>query len=560
MRHLARFLLCPVLLTAGLGNAQISPDTSAPSYWWVTTEGEPSAKIWKEQFDIGNKSGAAKSAGEAAKESKAKRALIRAEITKKLSGKAKIIFESGKLLSGMAVECNDPATLRSIPGVVSIMAMQPQTPDLSTSVPFIHAPQVWEAANAIGDGVRIGIIDTGIDYLHTDFGGPGTGYETNDHAVLGDSPAFPGPRVVGGTDLAGDSYNAGSSSTSTPAPDPDPVDCQGHGSHVAGITGGSGVNSDGTTYAGPYNTTIPFSSFRIGPGVAPRASLLSIKVFGCTGSTLLVAQGFEYAADPNDDNDFSDHLDVVNVSIGSNYSVAESPEGMAADVLASLGTVVVCSAGNSGDTTSIIGGASVAKRSISVASSMDNGLLLGEVVVNPGNIVYDAGLGELTQPTTTGVTGTIQNFQSNSALCSGISTMTGQIAVIRMGGCGINTKSANAQNAGAIGVVFTETAGTIPEPVYISSTTITIPYAIISKADGDALTALRTADANLQVTIRAKTGTPKTFGDTMSNFTSRGPGMSVEGINLKPDISAPGNSISSAKNATGNSGTPKTPA
>ena len=100
------------------------------------------------------------------------------------------------------------------------------------------------------------------------------------------------------------------------------MDCDGHGSHVAGIVGGSGVRSDGTTFPGPYDGSVPFSSLRIGPGVAPRASLYALRVFGCSGSTGLMTQAIEWAVDPNKDGDFSDHLDVVNLSLGSDFGTA----------------------------------------------------------------------------------------------------------------------------------------------------------------------------------------------------------------------------------------------
>ena len=53
--------------------------------------------------------------------------------------------------------------------------------------------------------------------------------------------------------------------------DNDPLDCNGHGSHVAGTAAGFGVNSDGSTFTGPWDSTVPFDTMRIGPGVAPQA-------------------------------------------------------------------------------------------------------------------------------------------------------------------------------------------------------------------------------------------------------------------------------------------------
>ena len=57
----------------------------------------------------------------------------------------------------------------------------------------------------------------------------------------------------------------------------------------------------------------------IGPGTAPKASLYALKVFGCEGGTNLTARALDWALDPNGDGDFSDKLDVVNLSLGSDF-------------------------------------------------------------------------------------------------------------------------------------------------------------------------------------------------------------------------------------------------
>ena len=78
----------------------------------------------------------------------------------------------------------------------------------------------------------------------------------------------------------------------TPAPDPDPLDCgpadggDGHGTHVAGTAAGDGVLADGSTYTGPYNaSTISGHSWKVGPGVAPQATLYSSRCSAAQGST-----------------------------------------------------------------------------------------------------------------------------------------------------------------------------------------------------------------------------------------------------------------------------------
>jgi subtilisin family serine protease len=195
----------------------------------------------------------------------------------------------------------------------------------ASSVPFIGAPNVWGGiAAADGTGVRIGIIDTGIDYTHADFGGSGlvSDYISNNRTII-EAGTFPTAKVVGGYDFVGDAYNAGSTNSDTPVPDPDPLDCAGHGSHVAGIAAGLGVLINGATYNGPYTNGRDFTQFKIGPGVAPRALLYALKVFGCSGSVddSVLLQAVEWAADPNNDTNFVDRLDAVNLSIGSFFGI-----------------------------------------------------------------------------------------------------------------------------------------------------------------------------------------------------------------------------------------------
>src|SRR5260370_32416355 len=88
---------------------------------------------------------------------------------------------------------------------------------------------------------------------------------------------------------------------------------------------------------------------KIGPGVAPEADLYAIKVFGdLGGSTNLTSQGIEWALDPNGDGDMSDHMDVINMSLGSDFAEPNDPSAISSQRASDLGIVVVASAGNAG--------------------------------------------------------------------------------------------------------------------------------------------------------------------------------------------------------------------
>ena len=243
------------------------------------------------------------------KQASARAAIARVEAlaagVRRAVGKQNVIFEATNVYAGVAVraDADDLDRLARIPGVRAVHRLVPKERDNFIAVPLIGAPAAWTGSAGTGKGITIGIMDTGIDYTHADFGGAGTvaAYQAALAAKeAGESPVYPDPvKVAGGIDLAGNAYNASDPDTAVPQPDDNPLDCGGHGTHVAGTAGGYGVAADGTTYRGPWDASTPFDTMGIGPGVAPEATLYALKVFGCQGSTNLVVEGIDWAMDPN---------------------------------------------------------------------------------------------------------------------------------------------------------------------------------------------------------------------------------------------------------------------
>ena len=240
------------------------------------------------------------------------------------------------------------AALAAIPGVVAVRpVLEAHRPDNTNGVPMVGAPGVWAGTPGFrGEGMKIAVIDTGVDYTHANFGGPGPSRRT----TLRTRPTRPLPtrRTSGRRRRRSRAASTSSVTTTTPTgrlpskvphPDPNPLDCNGHGSHVAGTAAGFGVLGTGATYAGPYNaSTVASNTWNVGPGVAPEADVYAIRVFGCLGSTNVTVDAIEWAVD----ND----VDVINMSLGSPLRPRRTHQPVASTNAAKAGVIVVTSAGN----------------------------------------------------------------------------------------------------------------------------------------------------------------------------------------------------------------------
>jgi minor extracellular serine protease Vpr len=264
------------------------------------------------------------------------------------------------------VDAKQLAKLARDRAVASIRPVIDYQLDLSETVPYIGA-RALQNLGLTGTGIRVAVLDSGIDYTHAHMGGPGTalayknayGVKTKDtkNTKINDAykgvKLFPTARVVGGYDFVGESWPTGPL-----APDPDPIDCGpgvipapcagGHGTHVASIIGGV-------------------------HGVAPSVKFYAVKVCSavstaCSGVALL--QGMDFALDPNRDGSTADAVDLVNMSLGSQYGQAPDDDLVASvENATAVGVLTVASAGNGGDKPYVTGTPAAAPSALSVAQT-----------------------------------------------------------------------------------------------------------------------------------------------------------------------------------------------
>lgn len=456
------------------------------------------------------------------------------------------------------------ASLASLPGVVAVRPVQLHYPDNIHGVPLVGGPAVWQSLGLHGEGVKVAIIDTGIDYTHANFGGSGDPADYVAAHKTETAPANPAwfgpnaPRVKGGIDLVGDSYNPSHTSSDpakdlfqpTPHPDPNPLDCNGHGSHVAGTAAGSGVLSNGTRYTATYDAnTISANSWNVGPGVAPKADIYSVRVFGCSGPTDVVVEALDWAVD----ND----MDVVNMSLGSSFGSTEDASAVASTNAAKAGIIVVASAGNSGQNPYIVGSPSTAEGAISVAANDPTQHFPGALIgVGAGIQAIDAN-GAPIPPSGALAIKVLRDSSGGISLgCDPAeyvnAGVAGKIAVVRRGTCARVARAIFGQKAGAAAVVMVNNANSFPpfegritsNPDTGEAFTVTIPFLGVPSTKGGALSG---ADGTSATLVANNITNPGFLA--FASFTSGGPRTGDAG--LKPDVTAPGVSISSTAVGSG---------
>ena len=418
----------------------------------------------------------------------------------------------------MSVDAAVLTDLAANPDVVSINRIADYQMDLSETVPYIGATAVQNMGYD-GTGVRVAVLDSGIDYYHADLGGSGdvNDYNNDDPSIV-EPGSFPTAKVVGGYDFVGSAWVSGLPTV----PDADPLDDgpgAGHGTHVGHIIAGVG-------------------------GVAPGADLYAVKVCSsvstsCSGVALI--QGMEFAVDPNGDGDPSDHVDIINMSLGSDYGQPFDDDLSAAvENATAVGVLTVAAAGNGGDKPYIQGTPAGAPSALSVAQTQVPSAALQLITVD--GVDYSAVFQPWSVSPAAAVSGTVQYADGAGGNLNGCApfaagSLTGLVVLVDRGACNFTLKIKNIGDAGGVVGIIGLVAPGAPFSGGDGGDATTIPGYMITQADANAIKAVvgttGTVDPNNQLPLVGQ----------MVGSSARGPQNESTTL-LKPEIGAPGASVS----------------
>ena len=439
------------------------------------------------------------------------------------------------LVNAMAVTMTEQAAaqLRQTPGIRAVDPVMRHHLLLDHAVNVHRVPAAWQTLSngqtGAGAGIKIGILDTGIDTSHPAF----QGFTTPVPAGF--------PIMSGSADTTGPNnkvivwrvYSDPGTVDNTTG-----VDMNGHGTGVAMIAAGM-TNDPGFLGVNPIT------------GVAPGAWLGSYKVADDNGSSddVTILAGLQDAV--------ADGMNVVNYSSGREVINASAESGIVPRAIANsnaLGTLVVVAAGNEGPALGTVEFPAVAPAAIAVGANENERFFWNAVIVGSQSyfaIVPDAYLAAGYSGQTTGPMTDVASIDGNGYACSALpaNSLKGQIVLIQRGpasgACTFDSKLNNAQSAGATGAMIydntPESEFDYTQDVQLFSpglSTANLPGVFISQADGQSIKNQIRANSGIQGDLDFDGITPLPHpANIISFFSSGGP---TPAGNVKPDLVAVG--------------------
>jgi minor extracellular serine protease Vpr len=522
---LAAALAAGPAAAAGVAKGNSTRATQDSSYALVQLDGEPLASFARTAPPKGKKVDFSSTTVKAyrallSKQRNDYKAWLRAN-----APQARVTGEFDISLNAVAVQLNG-ATLAQVSATSMVKLAQYQglyypnavDPDLA----LINAGQAWArdggTSATAGAGVKVAIVDSGIDVSHPCFSDDGYGEQTR----VG-SPSFTNNKVI-----AAKVFN-----NKTPSQRYTPEAVDSHGTHVAGTVA---CNFETPTIVD--GVTLPYKM----SGVAPRALLGNYNVFpGAVGNARSedILNALEAA--------YADGFDVANMSLGGGASGIQDLLTVAVDNLDRANMVVTISNGNEGPGYRTVGSPGSAARGLTAGASAVGHEIFHELTVGGADyraVKGDFGSGPVTAPLRV-LTDTTSPYNGLSQACAAftVGSLQGVIALITRGTCDFTVKLRNVQAAGGVGAIVVNrepgvfVMGSNGEPIQP-----TIPGFMVDPSNAAALKSADGASAALP-----QLGTYEAVAannDVIADFTSWGP-TDVD-FRVKPDVMAPGVNVVSS--------------
>jgi minor extracellular serine protease Vpr len=462
---------------------------------------------------------------------------LRAELARR---KIRVSGSAETLLNAVFVRVppTRAAELRALPGVTRVVRLPRIQRNLNEAVGLVNAPAAWSALSGgmtnAGAGVKIAIIDSGIDNTHPAF----------QDVSLQPPPGYPlgNAAYTNGKIIVARSYEP----MFALPDDTTPRDRSGHGTALAMIAAGE-------TNQGPLATIT---------GVAPKAWLGNYKIFGTPGvndNTTFAAmiQALEDAV--------SDHMDIAVVAFGS-LPLTGPLDDIAAQAVenaVAMGLTMVVAAGNDAQSSlqppalNSIDSPGTAPSAITVGASTNAHVMFAAVELSGANVpanlqTLDAAVGDgvkLAAPLTAALED-VSAVDPTGLACSALpgGSLAGSIVLIERGNCDFSTKINSAQEAGAIGVVLYQDPSHPTDPPFsaLGAQNTGIPAMMIYYADGVTLQSYLAANSNAQATLTPALHMETAVSNLVTDFTSRGPSIDYS---IKPELVAVGQGIYTATEA-----------
>ncbi len=475
---------------------------------------------------------------------------VREAIERELGRKINVRFSYRNVINGFAVQltAEEAGRVASLPGVAEVVPDEVRELTTDTSHGLIGSFSIWNGETGSdvgtrGEGVIVGLLDTGINPHHPSFAAvsPGDGYVHTNPFGSGNfvgvcDPSHPNHEPICNDKLIG-AWNFHPSS-------PNAQDADGHGSHVASTIAGNIHKAEFTVGNDLVGREIQ--------GVAPRANIISYLVCFPTCPTTSSVAAVNQA--------IADGVDVLNYSISGSDNPWNDLVDQAFLEAYQAGIFVAAAAGNDGPGAGTV--AHTGPWNAAVAASTHERVIGHTVDVFEdgapvsGLTALPAAPGDGAQ-LTTDITAPIRwagtVSPGNQTGCSSFpaGSFAGAVALIQRGTCTFPDKLANAVAAGAVAVVFYNNVGGPPiAPGGLEGTTR--PAVMIDNVSGEALVDLLTDPSTGTVTARLNSAVEvflnEDWEDVVAGFSSRGP-SSFEV--LAPTFTMPGVNILAAFNASG---------